>query len=534
LSSPAGTLVAANITKSHGAQVVLTDVTVVVSMHARIGLVGPNGVGKSTLLRILAGLEEPDAGTVRRSPPTLAVGYLPQERGTESAVTVDQHLARRTGIAAAAEKLDRLSATLGGDADSIAAHADALERFLTLGGADFEARASSVCSELGVGSKLDARVSSLSGGELARVQLAAILLARFDVFLLDEPTNDLDFDGLARLERFVGDVEGAVVVVSHDRDFLDRTATRVVELDEWKRGAREYAGGWSEYERVRQLERDRQYAAYEEYTSEKGRLEEQLHRMQEWERRGYGQGRKKKKTKDVKSAFGGRVERLERAEKPYEPWQLRLSLGSRERAGEIVARLEGAVVERGAFRLGPVELQLGWGDRLAVTGPNGSGKTTLLDALLGLVPLTEGRRWIGPGVVLGRLEQQRGEFTRGELLAEFVSLSELQSEDARTLLAKFGLGADDVLRAGSSLSPGERTRAVLALLTARGVNCLVLDEPTNHLDVAAIEELERALDAYNGTIVLVTHDRRFLERFRATRTLALQSTRAPDARAVPR
>ena len=256
--------------------------------------------------------------------------------------------------------------------------------------------------------------------------------------------------------------------------------------------------------------------------------------MQEWERRGYGQGRKKKKTKDVKSAIGGRVERLDKAEKPYEPWELRLALGRRERAGDVVARLEGAVVERGAFRLGPVDLDLGSGDRLAVTGPNGSGKTTLLDALLGLVPLSEGRRWVGPGVVLGRLEQRRGEFTTGELLAEFVAMSELSPEDARTLLAKFGLGADDVLRSGASLSPGERTRAVLALLTARGVNCLVLDEPTNHLDVAAIEELERALDGYEGTIVLVTHDRRFLERFRATRTLAVQPNPVRDARAVPR
>jgi ATPase subunit of ABC transporter with duplicated ATPase domains len=536
LSSPVGTLVAANITKSHGAQVVLADVTVVVAPHARIGLVGPNGVGKSTLLRILAGLEEPDAGTVRRSPPTLAVGYLPQERSTESAEMVEHYLARRTGLAAAAEELDRLAEGLAGDAVAIASHADALDRFLALGGGDFDARANSVCAELGVGSKLDAGLASLSGGEVARVQLAAILLARFDIFLLDEPTNDLDFDGLARLERFVGDAVGAVVVVSHDRDFLDRTVTRVLELDEWKRGVREYAGGWSEYERTRELERDRQYAAYEAYSSEKGRLGEQLQRMQEWERRGYGQGRKKKKTKDVKSAFGGRVERLEKAEKPYEPWQLRLSLslGSRERAGEVVVRLEGAVLKRGTFRVGPVDLQLGWGDRLAVTGANGSGKTTLLDALLGLVPLTEGERWVGPGVVLGRLEQERGEFTRGELLSEFVALSALPPEEARTLLAKFGLGADDVLRAGASLSPGERTRAVLALLTARGVNCLVLDEPTNHLDVAAIEELERALDAYDGTIVLVTHDRRFLERFRATRTLALQSSRAPDAPAVPR
>ena len=534
MSSPAGTLVAANITKSHGAQLVLADVTVVVPPRARIGLVGPNGVGKSTLLRILAGLEEPDTGTVRRSPPTLAVGYLPQERSEDSAETVEQYLARRTGMAAAAAELDRLAERLTGETGAIAAHADALERFLSLGGADFEARSSSVCAELGVGTKLAARLASLSGGETARVQLAAILLARFDVFLLDEPTNDLDFDGLARLERFVDDVAGAVVVVSHDRDFLDRTVTRVVELDEWKRGAREYTGGWSAYERTRELERNRQYAAYETYTSEKERLEAQLHRMQEWERRGYGQGRKKKKTKDVKSAIGGRVERLEQAEKPYEPWDLRLALAAREGAGYVVARLDTAVVERGAFRLGPIDLDLGWGDRIAVTGPNGSGKTTLLDALLGLVPLSEGRRWIGPGAVLGRLEQGRGEFTRGELLADFVALSGLSPEDARTLLAKVGLGADDVLRAGASLSPGERTRAVLALLTARGVNCLVLDEPTNHLDVAAIEELERALDGYDGTIVLVTHDRRFLERFRATRTLPLQPSPVRDARAVPR
>ena len=534
MSSRSGTLVAANVTKSHGAQLVISDVTVVVPPRARIGLVGPNGVGKSTLLQILAGLEEPDSGSVRRSPPDLPVGYLPQERDTDTRETVEDFLARRTGVAAAAAELDRLAARLVARPDAVDDHAQALERFLALGGADFETRATAVCADLGVRVKLALPLGDLSGGELARVQLAAILLARFDVILLDEPTNDLDFEGLARLERFVGEVDGAVVVVSHDRDFLDRTVTRVVELDEWKRGAREYAGGWSEYERARELARSRQYEAYETYTSEKSRLEQHLHRMQEWERRGYGQGRKKKKTKDVKSAIGGRLERLESAEKPYEPWELRLGLGTQKRSGEIVVRLEGAVVLRGEFRLGPIDLELGSGDRLAVTGANGSGKTTLLDALVGTAPLERGRRWIGPGVVPGELEQGRGEFIAGALLADFVARSQLAPEDARTLLAKFGLGADHVLRNGASLSPGERTRAVLALLAARGVNFLVLDEPTNHLDVPAIEELERALDAYDGTIILVTHDRRFLERFRATRTLELRSNLARDVRAVAR
>jgi ATPase subunit of ABC transporter with duplicated ATPase domains len=354
------------------------------------------------------------------------------------------------------------------------------------------------------------------------------------VFLLDEPTNDLDFDGLARLERFVEDAAGSVVVVSHDRDFLDRTVTRVVELDEWTHGAREFAGGWSEYERARELALRRQYDAYGAYTEQKERLQEQLRRMQEWERRGYGQGRKKKKTKDVKSAIGGRIERLETVDKPYEPWELQLRLGVRERSGDVVVRLERALVERGAFRLGPIDLSLGWGDRLAVTGPNGSGKSTLLAVLLGRLPLTEGRRWLGAGVVAGELEQRRDVFGARSLLDAFVDASATTTEDARTLLAKFGLGAEDVLRTASSLTPGERTRAVLALLAARGVNLLVLDEPTNHLDVAAIEELERALDAYDGTVVLVSHDRRFLERFRATRTLELRSSPARAARAVPR
>jgi ATPase subunit of ABC transporter with duplicated ATPase domains len=244
--------------------------------------------------------------------------------------------------------------------------------------------------------------------------------------------------------------------------------------------------------------------------------------MQEWERRGYGQGRKKKKSKDVAKAFARRIGRLERAEKPYEPWELRLDLAGGRRAGDVVARLEGAVLERGAFRLGPLDLALGHGDRLALVGRNGSGKTTLLRALQGNLRLAAGRRWIGPGVVIGELEQGRDVLAGDEpLLRQFSGAADLGEEEARTQLAKFGLGAGDVLRPAASLSPGERTRAGLALLAARGVNTLLLDEPTNHLDLEAIEELERALESFEGTVVLVTHDRRFLEHFRATRTLDL-------------
>jgi ATPase subunit of ABC transporter with duplicated ATPase domains len=444
MSRLAGSLVAAGISKSYGAEVVLADVSLVVPPRARIGLVGPNGAGKSTLLRLLAGLEEPDAGRVRRTPPSLTAGYLAQERDTDDAA---------------------------------------------------------------------------SGGEKARAALAETLRGDFDVLLLDEPTNDLDFAGLTWLERELASYPGSVVVISHDRAFLDRTVTRIVELDEWTRGATEYSGGWSDYEAEHARRREQHYRSWEASVAERRRIEEQQRRMMEWERRGYGQGRKKKKSKDVKRTYGAKLARVAKVEKPYEPWELHLSLAAAARSGDVVIRLEGAVVERGSFRLGPLDLEVSWGDRLAVAGPNGSGKTTLLDALLGRLPLDAGSRWVGPSVVLGELEQDRSALTGPQTLLEV--FRDHEEGTARTLLAKFGLGADDVLRATSSLSPGERTRAGLALLTARGVNCLVLDEPTNHLDVEAIEELERALVAYDGTVLLVTHDRRFLEAFAPTRTIDL-------------
>ncbi len=241
--------------------------------------------------------------------------------------------------------------------------------------------------------------------------------------------------------------------------------------------------------------------------------------MAEWERRGYGQGRKKKKSKDVKRTYAARLARVAAVEKPYEPWELHLGLAPVARSGDVVVRLQRAVVERGAFRLGPLDLEIGWGDRLAIAGRNGSGKTTLLDAVLGRLPLVAGERWLGPGVVPGELEQDRAALSGEQPLLDV--FCDFEEETARALLAKFGLGAADVLRSAVSLSPGERTRAALALLAAQGVNCLVLDEPTNHLDVEAIEELERGLSGYDGTVLLVTHDRRFLEAFQPTRTIEL-------------
>ena len=507
------------VVRSFGARTVLDHVDLTLGPRSRLGLVGPNGAGKSTLLRLLAGLDEPDEGRVERTPGSLTVGYLPQEHDRRAGETLLAYLARRTGVADAEAAVERHTASWSPDA-----YAAALERFLALGGADLEARARATCAELGLAVSLGQETATLSGGEAARAGLAAILLSRFDVLLLDEPTNDLDFDGLDRLERFVDGFAGGLAVVSHDRVFLDRTATRIAEIDPWTGTLREYAGGWSDFEAARALALERQYGAFERSQERTQEVQALLNARRNQARAGGAMTNRRgthalmTKVRQAERA----LERVEQVDKPYEPWELHLSLGAAQRPGDRVASLESAVGVRGDFRLGPIDLDLAPGERVAVTGRNGSGKTTLLALLLGELPLSAGTRALGRATVVGTLDQRRRAYDGEEtLIAAFTARSGLLLEDARTLLAKFNLGADHVERPCATLSPGERTRAQLAELMARGVNLLVLDEPTNHLDLEAIEELETALQAYDGTLVVVSHDRRFLEAVAPTRSIDL-------------
>jgi len=518
------------VSKHYGATTVLDRVTLAVTPERRLGVVGPNGVGKSTLLRLIAGLDVPDEGTVAREPATLTTGYLPQEHDRGDDETLLGYLARRTGAAAAECELHSAATALAAGPGAEERYAVALERFVALGGGDLEVRAGHVASELGLPVSLDRPLATLSGGEAARVALAAILLSRFDVLLLDEPTNDLDFDGLERLERFLAARDGGLVVVSHDREFLDRTVTRIVEIEPWTRRAAEWAGGFSEYEAARDAAREKAYARFEEAEERRHHVEALLVQRRQEARAGAGLGEKSGGSdRRGTNALRGKVrraeralERLDRPEKPYEPWELQLKLDVAERSGERVAGLQGAVAERGSFRLGPLDLLLGSGERVLVAGRNGSGKSTLLGLLLGEVPLVAGSRFVGRRTVIGTLEQGRDAYDGAEpLLERFCRRAEMRPAEARTLLAKFGLGADDVGRACSSLSPGERTRAQLAELQALRVNLLVLDEPTNHLDLEAVEQLESALETYEGTVVLVSHDRRFVDRYGVTRTVRL-------------
>ncbi|MEY2432714.1 MAG: hypothetical protein QOC92_2439 [Acidimicrobiaceae bacterium] len=531
------TLLARDLTLSFGDHLVLDAVEVGLAGRDRVGIVGPNGTGKTTLLRVIAGLQVPDRGSVSLAPPSATVGYLPQEPERRAGESVRAFLARRTGVTDAALELESATAVIATEAER---YDVALHRWLALGGADVDARIGVVWADLGLDADLlDHDMTTLSGGQAARTSLAAILLAQFDVFLLDEPTNDLDFDGLARLEGFLDDLPGAAMIVSHDRAFLERTITSVLELDERSHQGRLFAGGWLAYLEEQATARRHAEAAYDEYRDKRRGLEERSRAQRQWAVQGVTKEKKNPKDNDKaqrdfrlnrteKQAAKVRVtekalERLDAVEKPWEGWQLQLSIASAPRSGAVVARLDAAVVQRGDFTLGPIDVEIGWAERVAILGPNGSGKTTMLNALLGRLPLASGTQWLGPGVVVGEIDQARNLLTRSEpVLDSFVRASGLsRRQDARSLLAKFGLGAEHLSRPAASLSPGERTRAVLAVLMARGTNCLVLDEPTNHLDLAAIEQLEQALDTFDGTLLLVTHDRRLLDAVRIDRSITI-------------
>ncbi|WP_045878522.1 ABC-F family ATP-binding cassette domain-containing protein [Pseudofrankia sp. DC12] len=544
------TLVASGLSVVRGGQVVLDGVDLTVAPGDRVGVVGPNGVGKSTLLRALAGQAVPDAGRVELSPPSANVGLLPQEPDRRPGETLRAFLERRTGVAAAQAALDDATEALTeGRPGADDAYAAALERWLAIGGADLDVRAEQVCAELGLpADALDAPTTALSGGQAARGSLAAVLLSRFDITLLDEPTNDLDFDGLERLERFVTGISGALVVVSHDRAFLDRVIDSVAEIDQHRRDVTHYAGGWEAYLEARELDRRHARERYEDYADTRSSLVSQVQRQREQSVRGAIRAKRKVPDNDrsvrsykieaaTKSAsrvrsLETRLNRLEEVDEPRKEWQLRMTIAAAPRSGDVVATLARAVVEypadpadeAGGFRLGPVDLTVSWADRVVITGPNGGGKSTLLAALLGRVPLAAGTATLGSGVRVGEVDQARDRF-RGEetTLAAAEAATGWVMAEVRTLFAKFGLGADQMTRPAGALSPGERTRAGLALLQAVGVNCLVLDEPTNHLDLPAIEQLESALETYPGTLLLVSHDRRMLDAVRVTRRLHVEA-----------
>ncbi|WP_078325720.1 ABC-F family ATP-binding cassette domain-containing protein [Mycobacteroides salmoniphilum] len=550
------TLVAKNVAGGFAHRTLFEALDLTVAPGDVVGVVGANGAGKTTLLRILAGDLEPLEGAVSVAPADAFIGWLPQEHERVPGETVATYIARRTGCIDATQAMEAAAAALAeedqsrSEIDPTDAYSAAFDRWLASGAADLDERLPAVLVNLGLGSDAvrpqSTLMTDLSGGQAARVGLAALVLSRFDIVLLDEPTNDLDLDGLARLEDFVRDLRGGVVLVSHDREFLARSVTHVLELDLAQNTTTVFGGGYESYLEERAVGRRHRREQYEEFAEKKADLVARARTQREWSSQGVRNAMRKapdndkirrraasesseKQAQKVRQ-MESRIARLEEVDEPRKEWVLEFTIGAAPRSSSIVAALDNAVVRQGEFVLGPVSLQVDAGERIGITGPNGAGKSTLLRLLLGRQQPDEGRASMGANIAVGEIDQARADFTGTDRLVDRFEqrVPAWSTADVRTLLAKFGLRADHVERTVDELSPGERTRAGLALLQACGTNVLVLDEPTNHLDLAAIEQLEQALESYDGALLLVTHDRRMLQNVQLDRSWMVDNGRVTE------
>jgi len=533
-----------NITKRYGDVLVLDRVSFVLNVGERVGLIGPNGCGKSTLLRIIVGQEAADAGGLLCDPPDLRLGYLEQGRDTAADVTVGAALGLRdTALEAAEAEVERLAQAMA------AAAGEALTRLLDAYGetlAELESLAATrpaaheieaVLAGLGLADvALETPVAILSGGQKTRLGLAGLLLQRLQVLLLDEPTNHLDIAALEWLEAWLQRYPGAVLIVSHDRAFLDNMVTRVLDLDPLTHTLTEYVGNYTAYLETWERQREKQWSQWRDQQEEVRRIRQDIHRTamhamsvelttkpsQSTIRRYAKKVAKKAQSREKK--LERYLESDERIEKPELTWQLKLEFVETPQSGQEVLRLEGVSVGYdGVPLLSGVEATLGAGERVALIGANGAGKTTLLRAILGqLVPLA-GRVHLGANVRLGYYAQEQETLdSQSTPFAVVRAVATISDTEVRSFLHYFLFSGDAVFTPVGSLSCGERARLVLARLVATGCNFLVLDEPINHLDIPSRTQFEQAMTAFPGTVLAVVHDRYFIERF-ATRIWLLES-----------
>ncbi len=519
---------AVDVSKAYGARIALQNVSFSIARGDRIGVVGANGAGKSTLLRLLAG-EPPDAGNVSYPHSGVRIGLLPQELPSLDGTTWDAAVAGASDLMMLREAWASLGVALSetpNDAELLHQYGEVQEELERAGGFHLEVRVGETLEGLGLRkAQWDQGVSSLSGGERTRLNLARTLLRTPDLLLLDEPTNHLDLQAINWLEAYLIRFRGAVVVASHDRRFLDIFATRIIELEE--SSARIYPGNFGAYQVAKKQELLAQVEVYERYRQEVARLREFVRRqlvraehIQRGPKRGRDHyGRVAKKVARRGQAARKRLDRMEAdaPDSPRRPEQARVRLDSQEGPRGALVHLRGMSKRFGSRELfRDVDLTLSHGDRIGLIGANGTGKTTLLRMLAGREAPSAGEVWSGPGVRVGYLPQDQRWLEDHLRAIDVVLDAGLELPDVRAVLASLLFRGDRVFERVGNLSGGERTRLAVLALIIHDANVLLLDEPTNHLDLASRERLEEALEAYEGTLVVASHDRFLLDRLCTT------------------
>ncbi len=522
-----------NIRKSYGIYRVLEKVSFSLGEGQKVALVGQNGVGKSTILKIAAGLETFDKGE-RLIPNRCLVGYLPQEAGALPDETLIAYLRRMAGLEELEKDMKRLEKHL--DEEAILEQFEAVSHdYERLGGYDFERRAKGVLEGLFLAHVgLNRSLAELSGGEKRKAALAGVLLRGVDVLLLDEPTNNLDLPALLWLENYLRRTKATCLIASHDRRFLDHVVKKVVEIDWFTRSAIMYTGGWSDFAEMKAHAFRRHKEQYRMQEAERDRLFESIGEKKEWVIRvkarvapdhdkltsNFKKERAVRKFDGAATALQEREKRLDAIERPLERPPLDIVLETEKDQNssislpKLVFGYTARTPEEKPFVGGPIDLEIPFGTRIAILGNNGVGKSTLLQTITGALPVIAGEVVRGEKVVFGYLMQEHENITQSLTPRELFKkrLPNFDAFEVSLCLSEFQFPPDVLNDKIASLSPGERVRLILALLTMLHANVLILDEPTNHLDLEAIEALEESLALYPGTILLVTHDRLFLER----------------------
>ncbi|BBB47918.1 ribosomal protection-like ABC-F family protein [Pelolinea submarina] len=529
-------LTVSDLKKTFNLQSLFEKINFSINPGERIGLIGPNGSGKTTLLRIIAGEEQADAGIIHK-PVDLRLGYLPQGR------TFDVHSSLREVIGRASGDPEVLEAELSSAANALAAmpqdetlierYDDLLQRIQRAN----PARTEQILTELGLNLvDPDLPVGVLSGGQQTRLALALVLLGDPQLLLLDEPTNHLDIEMLNWLEDWLAHIASGVLIISHDRTFLDHVVTRILELDPASRSLRAYEGNYSDYLEQRRTEVRKQWDEYRDQQLEVRRMKADISRVKAQaaytekimsttrlsgrefrNSKDFYKGLAKKVAKKAKSRekrLEQYVESDERVEKPEQHKALYFEFQNTAHLGNSVLQLEELSVGfPDKLLLRDLNLQIQAGQRIVLSGANGCGKTTLLRTVAGSLAPLAGRVLLGSSVHLGTMAQDLSNLDARQTAVETLQPYFANQTETRHYLATYLLAGDEVLKPVDLLSYGQRARLELALLIARGCNLLLLDEPINHLDIPSRTQFEQALDAFEGAILAVVHDRYFIERF---------------------